>query len=97
MDTLSVTVNILGRKYKLKVNGSEEQYLRKAAEMIDQQAKQYGKVYAQQDGQDLLAMAALTQITNLVKNQERQEYLDTGLEQRLVAIDALLDRHIAEG
>ena len=91
-----MTVDILGRKYKLKASGSEEQYLRKAAELIDQQAKQYGKVYAQQDGQDLLAMAALTQITNLVRMQEQQKYLDTGLEQRLVAIDEMLDRHIAE-
>lgn len=97
MEEHSVTVNILGRKYKLKAGSSEEQYLRKAAELIDRQAQEYGKRYGHQDGQDLLAMVSLTQITTLIKMQEQQSYTDTDLESRLNAIDQLLDRHNAEG
>lgn len=97
MEDLSVTVNILGRKYKLKANSQEEPYLRQAAATIDRQAQEYGRRYGHQDGQDLLAMVSLTQITALIKMQEKKTYCDTNLESRLQAIDQLLDRHIAEG
>lgn len=96
MDELSATVTILGRSYKLKISSTEEQYLRKAAALIEQQARDYGKRYGHQDGQDLLAMVSLTQITNLIKMQEKQSYYNTDLETRLTAIDQLLDRHNAE-
>ena len=97
MEALSVSVDILGRRYKLKVGSDEEAPLRKAAELIDRQAREYGRRYGHQDGQDLLAMVSLTQITNLIKMQDKQSYHDTDLESRLSAIDQLLDRHIAEG
>ncbi len=97
MDELPVTVTILGRKYKLKISGSEEQYLRKAADLIEQQARDYGKRYGHQDGQDLLAMVSLTQITNLIKMQGQRSYQSNGLESRLNAISQLLDRAETEG
>ena len=97
MDELPVTVTILGRKYKLKIGSSEEQYLRKAADLIENQAHDYGKRYGHQDGQDLLAMVSLTQITNLIKMQEQRNYYSTGLESRLNAISQLLDRMETEG
>lgn len=91
MDEQSVTVNILDRPYKLKIGSVDEPYLRKAAELIDSQAKSYGKMYAHQDGQDLLAMVALTQITRLLKVQAGQQYKDTALEAKLTALDQLLN------
>ena len=97
MDKLPVTVTILGRKYKLKISSSEEPYLRKAADLIEQQARDYGKRYGHQDGQDLLAMVSLTQITSLIKMQERRNFQSDGLEERLNAISQLLDRAETEG
>lgn len=97
MDELPVTVTILGRKYKLKISSSEEPYLRKAADLIEQQARDYGKRYGHQDGQDLLAMVSLTQITSLIKMQEKRNFQSDGLEERLNAISQLLDRAETEG
>ena len=97
MDELPVTVTILGRKYKLKISSSEEPYLRKAADLIEQQARDYGKRYGHQDGQDLLAMVSLTQITSLIKMQERRNFQSDVLEERLNAISQLLDRAETEG
>ena len=91
MDELPVTVTILDRKYKMKVGSADEQYLREAAELTDRQAKNYGKMYAHQDGQDLLAMVSLTQISRLLKLQAGRQFEDTQLESRLAAIDKLLD------
>ena len=91
METVPVSVNILGRTYKLRVAAVDEAALRKAAEAIGYQAKQYGNMYAYNDHQDLLAMVALTQITQLTKIQDSLRYKDTDLAQRLQSIDNVLE------
>lgn len=90
METLSATVRILDRPYKLKINPRDEEFLRKAAEMIDSQAREYAQRYAYTDRQDLLAMVSLTQITQLLKLQHKQQFRDTKLENRLTEINQLL-------
>ncbi len=91
METISASVSILGRTYKLRVAKEDEAALRKAAEIIDTQAKGYGKQYAYNDHQDLLAMVALTQITQLTKIQDSLRFKDTDLAQRLQSIDSVLE------
>ena len=92
MNEIPATVHILNRPYRLKTNTDEEHFLRRAAELIDSQAKSYGRMYAYGDGQDLLAMVALTQITQLLKLQDKQLFRDTRLEGRLTEINRLLDK-----
>lgn len=92
MDTVQASVTILGRTYKLRVAAEDEAALRKAAETIGNQAKQYGNMYAYNDHQDLLAMVALTQITQLTKIQDSLRFKDTDLAQRLKSIDTILDQ-----
>ena len=92
METISASVNILGRTYRLRVAPEDESALRKAAEAIEAQAKSYGMQYAYNDHQDLLAMVALTQITQLTKIQNSLRYKDTSLAQRLQSIDCVLDK-----
>ena len=92
MDTVSASVSILGRTYKLRVASDDEEALRKAAEAIETQAKNYGKMYAYNDHQDLLAMVALTQITQLTKIQDSLRFKDTDLAQRLQSIDSVLEQ-----
>lgn len=94
MDDVSISVNILDRRYKLRINTAEEEYLRKAAELIDTQARSYGKIYTFQDHQDLLAMVALTQITQLTKIQDNVKFKDTKLMDKLNSINQLLSEHV---
>ncbi|MBQ2539877.1 MAG: cell division protein ZapA [Bacteroidales bacterium] len=91
MNELPATVYILDRPYKLKVRPDDEHFLRKAAERIDAQAREYGKMYAYNDRQDLLAMVALTQITQLLRLQDREQFMDKELEARLTNINTMLD------
>ena len=91
METVAASVAILGRTYKLRVAAEDEEALRKAAEAISVQAKSYGQMYAYNDHQDLLAMVALTQITQLTKIQNSLRYKDTDLAQKLQSIDSVLD------
>ncbi|MBO7101503.1 MAG: cell division protein ZapA [Bacteroidales bacterium] len=91
MDTVQASITILGRTYRLRVVKEDEAALRKAAEAIENQAKQYGNMYAYNDHQDLLAMVALTQITQLTKIQDSLRFKDTDLAQRLQSIDTILE------
>lgn len=91
METVQASVNILGRTYRLRVATGDEEALRKAAQTIESQAKQYGNMYAYNDHQDLLAMVALTQITQLTKIQDSLRYKDTDLAERLRSIDNVLE------
>ena len=91
METVPVAVNILGRTYRLRVAPGDESALRRAAQNIENQSKQYGNMYAYNDHQDLLAMVALTQITQLTKMQDSLRYKDTDMAERLQSIDSVLD------
>ena len=91
METVSASVSIMDRTYKLRVAAADEEALRKAAVAIDKQARQYGGMYACNDHQDLLAMVALTQITQLTKMQDSLKFKDTELAQRLQSIDSVLE------
>ncbi|MBR3724736.1 MAG: cell division protein ZapA [Bacteroidales bacterium] len=91
MSELPATIRILDRPYKMRVKSEDEQFLLQAAELINTQAKSYSKMYAYNDRQDLLAMVALTQITQLLKLHDKQQFKDTGLEKRLTGISQLLD------
>lgn len=94
METQSVTVTILDRSYKLQVATADEQHLRNAASLIDAQARLFGKQYSYRDHQDLVAMVALTQITELVKMQDNLQYKDNELIKKLTDIDSLLEQNL---
>lgn len=56
---LSVSVIIADRPYRLKIEKSQEEMVRKAANMINETMKELSGTYHYKDRQDLLAMAAL--------------------------------------
>ena len=90
-DKLSVTVSVLERKYKLSIESNDEEFLRKAANLIDSQAKGYAKVYGHKDNQDLLAMVALSQY---VKLHEDLKYKDNDLIEKISEIDSMLSEEL---
>ncbi|MBP5190631.1 MAG: cell division protein ZapA [Bacteroidales bacterium] len=94
MESVSVTVNILERSYKLTISPQEETYLRDAAALIDAQAKMFKKQYGHRDNQDLLAMVALAQVTELKKTQDSLKYKDNELIEKLTEIDSMLNNNL---
>ena len=82
------------RSYKLTVDPDEERYIRDAAAMIDSQARLFKKQYGPRDPQDLLAMVALTQVTELVKTQDSLIYKDKELINKLTDIESVLDNNL---
>ena len=92
METVAASVNIMGRTYRLRVARVDEAAWRTAPDAIESQARQYAQQYAYNDHQDLIAMVALTQITQLTKIQDSLKFKDTDLAQRLTSIDSVLNQ-----
>lgn len=94
MEQQSVTVEIMGRSYKLTIPATDEKALRNAAQVINEQAKLYGKHFNYKDHQDLLTMAALSKVTELIKIQENLKYKDKELIEKLTEIDSVLEAYL---
>ena len=94
MGTQVVTVKILDRNYKLTIADSEERFLREAAALIDSRARLYGKQYGYRDHQDLIAMVALSQITELVKTQENNRFKDNEMMEKIMELDSVLENDL---
>jgi cell division protein ZapA (FtsZ GTPase activity inhibitor) len=59
MSNHSIKVTIQGREYPVNVTPENETLMRKAAQTINEQVKQFSSSYAITDPRDLLAMSAL--------------------------------------
>lgn len=95
MDDLVITVHIAERPYRIKVKSEqEEEQVRKAARRIEQQLQQYKEQYHFNDVQDLLSMILLQFVSQLENIENQTSYKDKSLENKLLEIEQLLDKHI---
>lgn len=60
MDDLTLTVYIADRPYRLKIRADESDLIQRAVGEINSLIKEFSGIYAYNDRQDLLAMAALS-------------------------------------
>lgn len=67
MSELSIKVKIAGKQFPLTIKREEEESVRKAAKMVDEQFRFFSENYAVQDRSDLLAMTALQMATSALK------------------------------
>ena len=74
-DKITIRVNIVDRFYPIKIDKSEEEKVRSAAKKINETVMQYKKLYADKDGQDFLAMAALHFVTKTIENESKYDIL----------------------
>ena len=66
MSEFSINVTIAGRTYPLTIEREEEESIRKAAQVINDNVKHLQDNYAVKDMQDLLAMTALEYSSDLI-------------------------------
>ncbi len=95
MDELSITVVIADRPYKLKVARSEEEGVRKAARVIEEQMEKYASYFQYKDKQDLLAMVALQFSSSTIELEEQLRYRDNEMLDKLAEIDKVLTDHLS--
>lgn len=94
MNELSITVVIADRPYKLKVDRSEEEGLRRAAKVIEEQIEKYASSFQFKDKQDLLAMVALQFSASTIELEEQVRYRDNEMLDNLAEIDKVLTEHL---
>ncbi|MFZ0471803.1 MAG: cell division protein ZapA [Bacteroidales bacterium] len=93
-DKLSIRVNVADRYYPLKVEGENEERIRKAARLINEKVLQYKQRYIDKDAQDFLAMAALQYVIRLIEIEEKEEdsTVVEGLKELCDKIDLCLSK-----
>jgi cell division protein ZapA (FtsZ GTPase activity inhibitor) len=84
----NIKVNISGREYPVNVTPETAANMKKAVDMVNEQAIQFQSAYAISDPRDLLAMCAL-QLA--YQNLEYTDNVAAQIDQKLDAIEAALD------
>ena len=88
MDELSIKVKIAGRMYPLTIPRQDEEKVRRAARLIDEQFNFFREQYAVRDRADLLAMVAL-QIATANLNAETKADESPGSSDLIALRDTL--------
>lgn len=88
---LKIKVQIAGRSYPLKIRRAEEQIVRSAVKLIEDNMSNLEKNYDVASKQDLLAMCALQLANKLLTAEKRQQEESQRLEHQLSEIYSLLE------
>ncbi len=94
-EKFKIKLTIADRVYPLTINPSQEEGLRKAAKSIEDLIKQFEKNYAVRDKQDVLAMCALQFASKSEQKSIDKENITVEAEERLRAIDELLQQQLS--
>jgi cell division protein ZapA len=90
-DRLSVKITIADRKYPLKIARQNEEQLRKAARLINEELYKY-KHFTDRDTQDKLAISALQFVFKLIDVEENKSLLS--LQRSLDELDSELELYL---
>ncbi len=92
MGKFTININIAGRNYRLKVEPTEEEFVRSAAATINNKISEFSGNYAFKDKQDLLAMASI------ILGTEHAKLKSTTENSAVIAIDKLqeIDKILSE-
>lgn len=97
-DQLSINITIDERTYPLKIARSNEEKIRKAAELLNGRVLKYKSTYSEKDAYDFLAMAALQFVVELVENDTDTSITNFKNEIKQITsdIDVYLEQNIKE-
>jgi cell division protein ZapA len=96
---ISIKINIGDRVYPLRIQAKEEEYVRKAAKLLNEKMGFFNSNFSVKDKIDGLAMAALEfAVDALNKSNENIQYQHevndfSAIENQLTKLESLLDNH----
>ena len=86
-ERIRIQINLVGRKYPIKVFPEQEEYVRKAAKLIERKMNEIEKKYDLTDIQDIQALLLIELASELFfeneKNNNNMQLLDEKLEKLL--------------
>jgi len=93
MQELKIKVTVANRVYPLTIRREEEEGVRKAVKTIEDRLKLYESRFEARDTQDLLSMCLLEMAVKLLGDEQKVK-VDSGLENQLLAMESIIDKHL---
>lgn len=94
MKELSIKVTIGNRVYPLTIGSEEEESIRKAAKLVNENIKELENSYAVRDKQDLLAMTALYFANIYVDKKAEDGTIGGGITSKIEEINLQLQEYL---
>lgn len=88
MQNIHIKLKISDREYSLRIDSKEEQILRRAAKVLNNQLKEKKEKFGIRDKQDLMTMVAFDGVVNALKNAESNTQLSeqiASMEQKIAS------------
>jgi cell division protein ZapA (FtsZ GTPase activity inhibitor) len=92
---LNIKVIIAGRPYKMSVEREQEELVRKAADLIEEEISHFAHQYEHQDKQDILAMIALQNTVGILEVEQKKDFREKEMELKLTEIDKVLSDQLS--
>ena len=89
-EEISIKVNIADVTYPLKVTLDDEEYVRRAAKLINDKIRAFREDYQIEDKVNLLSMVALEFATGLLHYKEKPHIEDNGVSETVEDIHIML-------
>lgn len=96
MGILSIKVKIADREYPMKVQASEEERIRLAGKLVNEQFKAYRERFKIDDKQDLLAMVAFDCLIEKMRSESEKADSDDFISRKLTELDGLVSSVLLE-
>jgi hypothetical protein len=94
-ELIPINVLIGDRTYRIKIEPSDEEVVRKTLKLINDKIIEFKTIFAGKDMQDYVAMVVLWYATQQ-KAADSQPLVDSQTGEQLQAIEKLLDRMLAD-
>lgn len=90
LDTVSVIVQIGGKEYPMKVKADDEQKVRKAASVLNEQMTRYKSNFSIVEKHDLLAIVAFDAVFERLTMEEQRTQMLQGIASEIDALTSQL-------
>jgi cell division protein ZapA len=96
MEDLSIKLTVANRTYPLTIKAEQEEYMRKAAHVINERMKVYEANYSVKDHQDLIAMCALEFASKFLEAESRRTAIDESVSDQLEEMEKFLSQYLSQ-
>ena len=93
MKELKIKVTVANRVYPLTIRREDEEGVRKAMKTIEDRLKIYESRFEARDMQDLLSMCLLEMAVKVLGDEQKVK-VDSSLEDKLLAMESIIDKHL---
>ncbi|MDF9800358.1 cell division protein ZapA [Catalinimonas alkaloidigena] len=92
MGELSIKIRIGDREYPMKIEAEEEEQIRKAGRMVNEQLRRYKDRFGTNDKQDLLAMVAFDAFMEKIDYERTLSDMEERVSDKLGNLNKLISR-----